>query len=110
MISHRKINFDLQTVIRYSLSQSINHQSIITVTEQNNTYLYIIHIFWCVQYLHFFSILKCLKDRKVKVSLISYQTLVLLLISTPHNFWEVHEGPSHVVTLALFIQVLVLCL
>lgn len=44
------------------------------------------------------------------VSLISYQTLVLLLITTPNNFREVHQGPSHVVTLALFIQVLVLYL
>lgn len=70
-------------------------------------HLNIIHIFWCAQYLHSFSILKCLRDRKVKVLLLSYQTLVLLLISTPNNFWEVHQGPSHVVTLALFIHVLV---
>lgn len=41
---------------------------------------------------------------------VSYQTLVLLLIPTPHNLWEVHQGPSHVVTFALLIQVLVLYL
>lgn len=54
--------------------------------------------------------LKCLRNRKAKVSRIAYQTLFLLLISTPHDFWEVHQGPSHVVTLAFFMQVLVLYL
>lgn len=38
----------------------------------------------------------------------SYQSLVLLLLSTAHHFGEVHQRPGHVVTLGLLVQILVL--
>lgn len=43
-----------------------------------------------------------------KLLSISYQSLVLLLHSTPHNLWEIHQGPSHVVTLGLLMRILIL--
>lgn len=43
-----------------------------------------------------------------KPLLISYQPLVLLLLSTPHDLWEIHQGPSHVVTLGLLVEILIL--
>lgn len=97
-----------QQSINQSTNQLTINQSLMSLTKIIN----VIHFFffWCVQYLHSFSMLKCLRNRKAKVSRIAYQTLFLLLIATPHDFWEVHQGPSHVVTLAFFMQVLVLYL
>ncbi len=61
------------------------------------TYL---HILWYMWYL--FNVLS-----EFDV-LISYQSLVFLLVSTAHHLREVHQGPSHVVTLGLFMHILVL--
>lgn len=38
----------------------------------------------------------------------TYQSLLLLLLSTPDHIREVHQGPGHVVTFGLLIGVLVL--
>lgn len=38
----------------------------------------------------------------------SYQSLVLFLVSTAHHLREVYQGPSHVVTLGLLMDFLVL--
>lgn len=38
----------------------------------------------------------------------SYQSFVLLLIPTAHNFREVHQGSGHVVSLGLLMDLFVL--
>lgn len=43
-----------------------------------------------------------------KLLLTSYQSLVLLLVSTAHHLREVHQGRSHVVTFGLLMGILVL--